>query len=734
MIHPTFNKSASSSIKIPAVTGGVNLADPLNLVDDNQLTDMKNLWYKDGVLKTRPAMEYHKGIYDAFSSTMNGEGLKIKQTKFTSYVNGEEQKADVILDPNGNLTLLVYSKDSIQYRCTEKVAASSNISFVVFSGKPVVPKGLGVFLIITEGDLVSLYEAQKSEVMPYPLHRFTSDELYVPTVYVNGKMGSYANLPASQTEEYAPASFLEGYSCFSGAWASYCYTSDGVSNGLTLPVSFANSTLFVTYNSPDGKTKLTFGPVDIGEIIPDVILCNENHQLYEQYVILVNQYSGHISFRTINKDWTENPENSLQYPYFVPDSALGVYTNNIEVKIKPLNNKRTPLHGVQFGTWFGGTAEGISGGTRLFLSGSEEEKNLLVWSDLNNPTYFSENNYAYIGESNQRITALEKQSEMLVIFKENELFYTTYNSGQSYTAEDVKAGRVIDIATLSATFPIIQIHSKIGCNLPQTIQLCGDRLVWACKDKKVYMLKSANQYSTCNIAPISRNIDRALKTLSKEELSRANSCIYDGHYLLVFGSKVFVLNYDYYYFSSLPAYSDSKKSQRKLIWYLWELPELFDDANCLSWNFIFSGSECYISMFWARYFNLHLEIFRLNENYGEDITDFAKNTCPISTMLQTKVFDFGLPERFKKIEQLYIGFGEKTENVQISYVTDSGIADGGYIEINGEENEFSPEYIKTKRFLPGINRALRFGLRLSCECQIAVDGILIKVKTMGVTR
>lgn len=69
--------------------------------------------------------------------------------------------------------------------------------------------------------------------------------------------------------------------------------------------------------------------------------------------------------------------------------------------------------------WFGGDAAGISGGSRVFLGANtdEKEKSLVIWSGLNNPLYFPENCYAYVGNNSQGVTAFGRQSDMLVIFK-----------------------------------------------------------------------------------------------------------------------------------------------------------------------------------------------------------------------------------------------------------------------------------------------------------------------------
>ena len=57
MKYSSMGSNPRNAVSIPALSGGVNYSDALNLVDDNQMTDCKNVWYKDGVLKTRPRIK-----------------------------------------------------------------------------------------------------------------------------------------------------------------------------------------------------------------------------------------------------------------------------------------------------------------------------------------------------------------------------------------------------------------------------------------------------------------------------------------------------------------------------------------------------------------------------------------------------------------------------------------------------------------------------------------------------
>ena len=56
MRFPKMRPQTAMELKIPDLSGGLNFRDGLSEVLDNQLTDCKNVWWNDGVLKTRPGM------------------------------------------------------------------------------------------------------------------------------------------------------------------------------------------------------------------------------------------------------------------------------------------------------------------------------------------------------------------------------------------------------------------------------------------------------------------------------------------------------------------------------------------------------------------------------------------------------------------------------------------------------------------------------------------------------
>ena len=84
-------------------------------------------------------------------------------------------------------------------------------------------------------------------------------------------------------------------------------------------------------------------------------------------------------------------------------------------------------------------------------------------------------------------------------------------------------GLISDIASISAIFPLTQISGDIGCDLPNTVQLCDNNLVWCTTAGKIYVLKTTNQYSENNIYelsyPITTELNKVFEGLRKKTLS-----------------------------------------------------------------------------------------------------------------------------------------------------------------------------------------------------------------------
>ena len=453
MKYPSMGSNSRNAVSVPALSGGVNLSDALNLVDDNQMTDCKNVWYKDGVLKTRPGIKSTQQYRDVMTEDYSPpnyannmveiDGVDYKIAVYG--VKGSPYLKILFFPENIDLSQNAYVDDFCKYAIWNFPSGVPFESFVFYNGKSTYPRGKGVYMLATVSEYtVELYELATTNTTDsgYEFGLVTADYLYQPLVYVNGKGEGFADLP-NDGNSFAPASFFEGRNAFPGAWSRYCYTTDSVSSIYRIPDDIDNVYFSISYTDTTGRwySSLVYR-VEGGQL---KAYAEDNKGTKPN---IDSNNNGELT-ATDNKKlyfWVNKSTNSFIFldgsKAAAPlDNALGKTTNNLIFRIRPITPSKSILAGATKSNKFGGVSEGIYGGTRTFLTGfSGENKNLLVWSDLNNPTYFSENAYNHIGSASKQITALAKQDDMLVIYKEKELFYATYVTGENYTAEDVLAG------------------------------------------------------------------------------------------------------------------------------------------------------------------------------------------------------------------------------------------------------------------------------------------------------
>lgn len=201
----------------------------------------------------------------------------------------------------------------------------------------------------------------------------------------------------------------------------------------------------------------------------------------------------------------------------------------------------------------GGTIQG----TRVFLAGNPEKPGEYYMSELGDPLAFFEGSQGSLGESTGNITAFSKQSGDLLIFTEssvNRMRYQ-YQSGEG------------------GYFSTKTLHAGIGCDMPESVALAGNRTVFADAKSGVYLVDSVELFDRMSIVPISHNItspDSGKGFFAQSLVNRkaASACVYDRKYLLSMGNTVFVWDF------GAADYSGSAASaEKRLIWTEWDCPE-----------------------------------------------------------------------------------------------------------------------------------------------------------------
>ena len=134
----------------------------------------------------------------------------------------------------------------------------------------------------------------------------------------------------------------------------------------------------------------------------------------------------------------------------------------------------------------------------VVLGGCKKQPNAFFWngnSDVSmDVTYWPMSFYNLAGDSEDGITGFGKQYGTLVVFKERSL------GKSSYSVENVD-----DRDSISMTYSAI--NAKIGCDLPWTIQLIDNNLVFCNTEGGVHVIRDSNSAFENNVECLSRNVN-----------------------------------------------------------------------------------------------------------------------------------------------------------------------------------------------------------------------------------
>lgn len=718
---PIRNKKGNGEVRIPDLLGGMNLRDCANSVNDNQITDCLNMWKKDGVLKTRPGITQKELAGYYFEERHAG-----KSQKHDIYLYYGTEKLQLITVP------ILYNNNSIcdiafyliNSRC--KITLPSCSPY--FSAKRyfVVEKDNYIYCFISgEKNNYLVEKCEFSSDCIYPKtdadptykkvswSKITDEDIYIPTVMAHCKpLGKKSANPNEVT-----GTMIDGYNII-GDYYKMVYNSfncELITDSKTSHMmcyhlledatqkKYIGSTVKVVYTTTAGAIEHIVNITKAGDL--------NFESAFGKDGIKVGVYANRVWFYYL-KDGKEEVK-------FISDGGM----DDIEITAPYISKDKENVFYMSQSEWFGGGTAGLVGGTRLFLSGHPDKKNLVLWSGLDNPLYFPENCYFYVGRKDSSVTGFGRENDKLIIFKENEIWATEYYQNSEITAENLIDQTVVDYAASSAYFPLTQIHNYIGCPYSKTIQLCNNRLVWLAGDKKVYSLVN-NSYNRNSIYQISEMIQ---PKLDKTDTTEPSSAIWQDYYILNFKEKFFLMDYKSYGYTYVSSYSKTEDANKMIPWFYWEVPylngELYFDNDLLITNdtlsVVYSDGLCsYI------------------DNFNDETVDVsnAKGKEKINSYFKTKIFDFSRPNIRKNFERLDLQlFRNEGEPIKVELITDGG-SEENEVVIYGENNE-SPEcVVENVAVVPCIRNVSKVSLKLECDGSLAVCGIILKYRYVGDVR
>lgn len=712
-------------ISLPQLDGGVNYAVPPHLIGDNQLSDVKNMWFKDGILQTRPGLKYVDSALDNANNVVPDKVVSFGDMAIAyGFNSGSEipSMCFVLIDKDGQ-----FRETNISTHSWKELEGTGVVPVAILPAQVNADAGEDV----AKYDVVIYVSFSDGRVVPYGIvgHTMTKLEPYIPLVMKGGEP-----VPTASQGSSPNGTMLEPFNLLTDSFRCQ-FVSVGKNCVFMLPkkdlpTEATYTVKFIGLN--DGETehtvvldkRETYGSRRNAYAELDApIEYKVGDDIYHITYIKAGLTRGYFYFKAKKgEDGTEE--------YF--NMGKSEIANNIEF-ICDSSNSSKKLKGVTIGTWFGGGSAGLSGGTRLFVAGIDSEPNLVRWSALNNPLYFPENNYAYVGGSSGKVTAFGKQSELLVIFKDNEIYCTQYVSGYTPTAEEMEAQEVVDIEAAAAQFPMVQLHPAIGCDCPGTVQLCNNRLVWLNSTGQVYGLFTTGQYNERNVLELSRAVERKLKTHRPSKLKVSNAAEYANHYLLNVDGTVYAMDYSSSGFTYYSSYSNDEKAQKATPWYVWDLRNTGYFHEYAKPHLLTVGQTALL-LGGDRYgFPVILSITEGAKDGALDLnSDVLTGTVEISSCFKTKLYDFGYPERFKRINPFYLQIsGASGETLKLTYFRENGSTEDVYRPVlTGEAlNEVTPV-----RITPNAIRVREFGFQADCDGRMEVGSLTLNYSMMGTVR
>lgn len=717
---PIKRPQSASLLSLPDLSGGLNLRDGVSEILNNQLTDCKNMWWNDGVLTTRPGMRENEKLKITGSA---GQNINTKIKMHNCYKSFGGVKARLCSVDTFKKTSSETAKGYISFFwCFEgRLEAFSSI---IFDTKKDMPDSYFVCQLLNE-----LYcFTSNSEIYRTGLNennkwsKVEESEYYIPTVLTSCR--KIASKSVTQNQVMGSGVMIEGFNILSDY-----YKMEFNSYNPEI-VTEENPKHEMRYHIIESVAKAKYaGKKVTAEYTKDGIV-------YTHIVELTDENQDKENSNTWNE--SKAKEDGLlmrvwrnNVTFWNADGTIATLEDGDEgdlVITAPYIIKKAEkqkVFGMQRTEWFGGGTEGLSGGTRLFLCGNKKHADLVLWSGLNNPLYFPENSYFYVGNTTEAVTGFGKQSDKLVIFKEHETWYTQYNQNTDITAASLINQNVVDYTSSAVYFPLVLINSNIGCGYPDTVQLCRNRLVWLGSDKKVYSLVSESAYNERSIYCVSEMVDKRIKAIAKKyDISQASACDWEGHYCLLLKDTLLLMDYNCYGYTHIAGHSKTEDANIKIPWFLWKLPKgaiVMNIGGLATLEFKYESlSSCSVRSF-------HFG------NYSADI--FNDGECEIESYFATKVFTAGIPHIRKNIEQINLQLGNNGGvPIIVIFITDNGTEQETVTLFEDQTQNDTAGFIESRAVFPCIKQIIRFGLKLQSKGMLAVDSVIIKYRTTGGAR
>ena len=515
----------------PEISGGINRSVGADSIEDGQSPDMLNFWQKNGRLTLRPGLKkLFTQEYGPVICVYPRDGSDLLISRVTQNGAVEEKRGFYILTKKA---VLIYDgqsctrvpdslfwKDGWQTRCgdydftgcallpygTANDAFGEADESVCVEGARLCVVGNGLFQIAPH---VVVYEMPTGVPHSTAACLIESVTPHIPVLYGN----CASNGTGTKNEEPNLLTPLRIQK----------FTTDAISTTYRLCEDNLDNAPVTAVYSPAPGAACTF-------------FFDRDCTLAQQGTLIasLDRAAGTLFFLSTLIDSTQNGVlNNLVVTYSKTDSDTVGDGNAVAC--------------CSFGIWFGGGTQSVSGCSRLFLAGCAAAPNRIYYCAAADLTYFAKNAYIDIGSPSDPITALGIQFDTLVVLKKGSVYALDYADTPD-----------------TAAFTVRVVNPAAGCDMPGSVCLLSNLLVWGDSAGGLNTLQSTSVANERAVRVLSRNIAPLLSALPKETLQAACAVCDGSRYLLLAGSTVFVLDYE-----KLQIQNGLPKGAN---WFVWTLP------------------------------------------------------------------------------------------------------------------------------------------------------------------
>ena len=179
----------------------------------------------------------------------------------------------------------------------------------------------------------------------------------------------------------------------------------------------------------------------------------------------------------------------------------------------------------------------------ILLGGCPSQPNAVFWNSNDsvsmNPAYFPMSYYNLVGDTEDAVTGFGRQYSDLIVFKERSIHKLEYDT------------QTLDEREL-ISFTAKPVNAKTGCDLPGTIQLIENNLVFCNTYTGVHILLSSSAAYENNVVSLSLKVNESRRNEVSGLLSRVRTeykdyvCSFDDdhRYWLVYGGAAYLWDYE----------------------------------------------------------------------------------------------------------------------------------------------------------------------------------------------